>query len=63
MTTRSDRSRVYRGALQPARQEILAMRANDEIGGDAFHQIEEEWIGSTSESRANGRRKCNHRAQ
>jgi CPA1 family monovalent cation:H+ antiporter len=42
MTTHSDRTRIYRGALNAARQEILTMRANDEIGDDAFHQIEEE---------------------
>jgi len=42
MTTHSDRKRIYRRALYAARQEILTMRANDEIGDDAFHQIEEE---------------------
>jgi NhaP-type Na+/H+ or K+/H+ antiporter len=33
-------------ALQAARQAVLAMRANEEIGDDAFHQAEEEldWI-------------------
>ena len=33
-------------ALQAARQAVLAMRANDEIGDDAFHRIEEEldWL-------------------
>jgi CPA1 family monovalent cation:H+ antiporter len=33
-------------ALQAARHAVLAMRANDEIGDDAFHQLEEEldWI-------------------
>jgi CPA1 family monovalent cation:H+ antiporter len=32
--------------VQAARQAVLAMRANDEIGDDAFHQIEEEldWL-------------------
>jgi Na+/H+ antiporter len=37
---------LHRGALQAARQAVLAMRANDEIGDDAFHQIEEEldWL-------------------
>jgi monovalent cation/hydrogen antiporter len=30
-------------ALQSARQSIIAMRANDEIGDDAFHRIEEEF--------------------
>ena len=33
---------IHRGALQAARQAVLAMRASDEIGDDAFHQIEEE---------------------
>jgi len=33
-------------ALQAARQTVLAMRANDEIGDDAFHRVEEEldWL-------------------
>jgi len=33
-------------ALQAARQSVIAMRANDEIGDDAFHQLEAEldWI-------------------
>jgi len=37
---------LHRGVLQAARQAVLAMRAADEIGDDAFHQIEEEldWI-------------------
>jgi Na+/H+ antiporter len=45
-TTRSAHSELHRGALQAARQAVLAMRANDEIGDDAFHQIEEEldWL-------------------
>ena len=44
--TRSAHSELHRGALQAARQAVLAMRANDEIGDDAFHQIEEEldWL-------------------
>ena len=35
-----------RGALQAAREAVLAMRASDEIGDDAFHRIEEEldWL-------------------
>jgi CPA1 family monovalent cation:H+ antiporter len=39
-------SEIYRGALQAARQAVLAMRANDEIGDDAFHQMEEQldWL-------------------
>ena len=37
---------IHRRALQAARQAVLAMRANEEIGDDAFHQMEEEldWI-------------------
>src|SRR5437773_2492302 len=43
---RSVHSDIQRRALQAARQEVHAMRANDEIGDDAFHQMEEEldWI-------------------
>jgi hypothetical protein len=39
-------SDLHRRALDAARQAVLAMRANDEIGDDAFHQMEEEldWI-------------------
>src|SRR5204863_2600885 len=39
-------SDIHRRALQAARQAVLAMRASDEIGDDAFHQMEEEldWI-------------------
>jgi monovalent cation/hydrogen antiporter len=39
-------SDMHRRALQAARKEVLAMRANEEIGDDAFHQTEEEldWI-------------------
>jgi monovalent cation/hydrogen antiporter len=44
--TRSAHSELFRGALQAARQAVLAMRANNEIGDDAFHQMEEEldWL-------------------
>ena len=37
---------MHRRALQAARQAVLAMRASEEIGDDAFHQMEEEldWI-------------------
>jgi monovalent cation/hydrogen antiporter len=44
--TRSSHGELHRDALQAARQAVIAMRANDEIGDDAFHQIEEEldWI-------------------
>jgi CPA1 family monovalent cation:H+ antiporter len=44
--TSSAHSEIYRGALQAARQAVLAMRASHEIGDDAFHRIEEEldWL-------------------
>jgi monovalent cation/hydrogen antiporter len=44
--TGSAHREIYRGALQAARQAVFAMRANDEIGDDAFHRIEEEldWL-------------------
>jgi NhaP-type Na+/H+ or K+/H+ antiporter len=44
--TRSAHGELFRGALQAARQAVLAMRANNEIGDDAFHQMEEEldWL-------------------
>jgi Na+/H+ antiporter len=37
---------LHREALHAARQAVHAMRANDEIGDDAFHEIEEEldWL-------------------
>jgi CPA1 family monovalent cation:H+ antiporter len=37
---------LYRRAVQAARQAVLAMRASDEIGDDAFHRMEEEldWL-------------------
>lgn len=39
-------SEIHRAALKAARQTVFAMRANDEIGDDAFHRIEVEldWI-------------------
>jgi NhaP-type Na+/H+ or K+/H+ antiporter len=44
--TLSAHSKLLRTALQAARQAVLAMRAKDEIGDDAFHQMEEEldWL-------------------
>ena len=44
--TRSAHSKLLHGALQAARQAVLAMRADEEIGDDAFHRIEEEldWL-------------------
>ena len=43
---RAVHSELHRGAVDAARQAVHAMRANDEIGDDAFHQIEEEldWL-------------------
>jgi CPA1 family monovalent cation:H+ antiporter len=37
---------THRRALTAARQAVLAMRASEAIGDDAFHQVEEEldWI-------------------
>ena len=45
-TTRSAHSELLREALRAARQAVLAMRANEEIGDDAFHRMEEEldWL-------------------
>ncbi len=44
--TRAVHSELHRGAVDAARQAVHTMRANDEIGDDAFHQIEEEldWL-------------------
>jgi hypothetical protein len=41
-----DEAALYARALRTSRQAILAMRASDEIGDDAFHEIEEEldWL-------------------
>jgi monovalent cation/hydrogen antiporter len=33
---------LHGGAINAAREAVLAMRTNDEIGDDAFHVIEEE---------------------
>jgi hypothetical protein len=37
---------LYRQAVQAARQTLIAMRASDEIGDDAFHRMEEQldWL-------------------
>jgi len=45
----SEHGELHRRALQAARQEVLTMRTNQEIGDDAFHRIEEEldWIEMT----------------
>jgi Na+/H+ antiporter len=39
-------SEIHRGAVGAARRAVLAMRDRDEIGDDAFHQMEEEldWL-------------------
>jgi CPA1 family monovalent cation:H+ antiporter len=43
---RSATAEIHRAALQAARQAVLATRANDEIGDDAFHLVEEDldWL-------------------
>ena len=43
---RSAHTALHRGAVDAARRAVLAMRANDEIGDDAFHRVEEEldWL-------------------
>ncbi len=43
---RSVHTALHRGAVDAARRTVLAMRANDEIGDDAFHRVEEEldWL-------------------
>ena len=56
---RSTHSSLHRDALQAARQAVLAMRASDEIGDDAFHRMEEEldWIelsGAAGKCRTSG---------
>ena len=42
----SEHGERHRDAMKAAREAVLAMRANQEIGDDAFHQIEEEldWL-------------------
>ena len=42
----SEHAEIHRGALRAARRAVLAMRDTDEIGDDAFHQMEEEldWL-------------------
>ena len=43
---RADHNDFHRDALDAARQAVLAMRASNEIGDDAFHQLEEQldWL-------------------
>ena len=42
----STHSRLHQRALDAAREAVIAMRASDEIGDDAFHEVEEEldWV-------------------
>ena len=42
----SDHEAVHQRAIAAARQVILEMRSTDDIGDDAFHQLEEEldWL-------------------
>ena len=42
----AEHTRLHREALSAARQAVLAMRESDEIGDDAFHEVEEEldWL-------------------
>jgi CPA1 family monovalent cation:H+ antiporter len=51
--TRSDLRDVHGRALWAARQAVLAMRASEEIGDNAFHRMEEEldWIEMTGGGR------------
>jgi CPA1 family monovalent cation:H+ antiporter len=51
---RSAHRELHHGAVQAARQAVLAMRDSEEIGDDAFHQIEEEldWLEMAGEDRA-----------
>jgi CPA1 family monovalent cation:H+ antiporter len=43
---RADHNDFHRAALDAARHAVLAMRASNEIGDDAFHQLEEQldWL-------------------
>ena len=43
---KSAHTETHHAAIQAARQAVLAMRASDEIGDDAFHRMEEEldWL-------------------
>jgi CPA1 family monovalent cation:H+ antiporter len=52
---RSPHSVIHRGAVQAARQAVLAMRDTHEIGDDAFHQMEIEldWLEMAEGARDN----------
>jgi CPA1 family monovalent cation:H+ antiporter len=47
---------VHGKAVQAARQAVIAMRASEEIGDDAFHQMEEEldWIEMSGSGKGDG---------
>ena len=47
---------LHSRALQAARQAVLDMRTNEEIGDDAFHLMEEEldWIEMAGGGKENG---------
>jgi monovalent cation/hydrogen antiporter len=49
----SQHAELHRRAMHAARQEVLAMRANREIGDDAFHEVEEDldWLEMASQPR------------
>jgi CPA1 family monovalent cation:H+ antiporter len=55
-STRAAHGELHRAAVSAARDAILAMRASDEIGDDAFHQIEEEldWLEMADRKTDNG---------
>jgi len=57
----SAHGKIHRTALEAARRAVLAMRASEEIGDDAFHLMEEEldWLemaGGTESESVNSRR-------
>jgi CPA1 family monovalent cation:H+ antiporter len=54
--TLAEHAEIQLAALRAARETVLAMRAHDEIGDDAFHQIEEEldWLEMASLRKAEG---------
>jgi len=55
--SRAEYSRLHGAAVRAARRAVIAMRAKDEIGDDAFHQIEEEldWLEMAGGAGAAGR--------
>lgn len=53
-SARAELSQLHRQALMAARQAVIAMREKNEIGDDAFHQVEEQldWLEMTGGPRA-----------